>query len=300
MVDTQHDQGRAESPTAAPGTHNETAHTEQPTVHEFLTQLATDPAARSAFIADPQATLDQAGLGDLTATDVLQATSLVLDYAPVEVVTEYSRSLQSSIDQFATSTQHVAINHLHPAHSLEQEELSMLKNNPEQNADFGKGGDVDEQLPEVTNNTTEISIEKNDSGNLISAHDLVSDTNVNLGGVTETVDNTVDSAVDTVDGALSGVSSLTNNVTKIGIEANDSNNLISAHDLISGNEVNVDLANTVNAIGGVVGGVGETATGLVGDVTDTVDHTVDTAAGIAGGAGTIVGGTVNNVVDGLL
>ncbi|MCC5697810.1 IniB N-terminal domain-containing protein, partial [Klebsiella pneumoniae] len=119
MVDTQHDQGRAESPTAAPGTHNETAHTEQPTVHEFLTQLATDPAARSAFIADPQATLDQAGLGDLTATDVLQATSLVLDYAPVEVVTEYSRSLQSSIDQFATSTQHVAINHLHPAHSLE-------------------------------------------------------------------------------------------------------------------------------------------------------------------------------------
>lgn len=230
MVDTQHDQGRAESPTAAPGTHNETAHTEQPTVHEFLTQLATDPAARSAFIADPQATLDQAGLGDLTATDVLQATSLVLDYAPVEVVTEYSRSLQSSIDQFATSTQHVAINHLHPAHSLEQEELSMLKNNPEQNADFGKGGDVDEQLPEVTNNTTEISIEKNDSGNLISAHDL-----------------------------------------------------------ISGNEVNVDLANTVNAIGGVVG-----------DVTDTVDHTVDTAAGIAGGAGTIVGGTVNNVVDGLL
>jgi len=241
MVDTQHDQGRAESPTAAPGTHNETAHTEQPTVHEFLTQLATDPAARSAFIADPQATLDQAGLGDLTATDVLQATSLVLDYAPVEVVTEYSRSLQSSIDQFATSTQHVAINHLHPAHSLEQEELSMLKNNPEQNADFGKGGDVDEQLPEVTNNTTEISIEKNDSGNLISAHDL-----------------------------------------------------------ISGNEVNVDLANTVNAVGGVVGGVGETATGLVGDVTDTVDHTVDTAAGIAGGAGTIVGGTVNNVVDGLL
>lgn len=146
MANSQHETGRAESSTPDPGTHS-AGLPDQPTLHEFLTRLVSDPAARSAFDADPRATLDAAGLGDMSATDVLQATSLALDYAPVEVVAEYGRSLQSSVEKFAASSQAVAFNELHPAHPLEQEEQSMLQNTPAQPGDFDKDNDVDANLP---------------------------------------------------------------------------------------------------------------------------------------------------------
>ncbi|MGM1065598.1 IniB N-terminal domain-containing protein, partial [Saccharothrix sp. Mg75] len=52
------------------------------TLHDFTLSLIGDPHARSAFQADPQGSLDAAGLGDLTALDVREVLPLVLDYAP--------------------------------------------------------------------------------------------------------------------------------------------------------------------------------------------------------------------------
>nr|WP_296073513.1 IniB N-terminal domain-containing protein [uncultured Actinoplanes sp.] len=53
------------------------------TLQDFVLNLIYDPAARSAFELDPEATLQHAGLGDITAADVQQVIPLVVDSAPV-------------------------------------------------------------------------------------------------------------------------------------------------------------------------------------------------------------------------
>ncbi|MEU4163100.1 IniB N-terminal domain-containing protein [Actinoplanes sp. NPDC026670] len=58
-----------------------------PTLQDFVLNLIYDPAARSAFELDPEATLRHAGLDDITATDVQQVLPLVLDSAPVTGLT---------------------------------------------------------------------------------------------------------------------------------------------------------------------------------------------------------------------
>jgi hypothetical protein len=54
-----------------------------PTLHDFVLNLLTDPAARTAFEIDPQGVLVDAGLGDITEADVQEVIPLVMDYAPV-------------------------------------------------------------------------------------------------------------------------------------------------------------------------------------------------------------------------
>ncbi|GIE29510.1 hypothetical protein Ait01nite_025550 [Actinoplanes italicus] len=58
-----------------------------PTLQDFVLNLIYDPAARSAFELDPEATLRHAGLDDITATDVQQVLPLVIDSAPVAGLT---------------------------------------------------------------------------------------------------------------------------------------------------------------------------------------------------------------------
>ncbi|MGI8309519.1 IniB N-terminal domain-containing protein [Saccharopolyspora hattusasensis] len=259
MVNPQHTSGHAESSTTGPGKHSTTGQSDEPTLYEFLTRLVSDPAARSAFDADPQATLGQAGLGGMTATDVLQATSLVLDYAPVEVVAKYDRSLQSSVEKFAASTQHVAINQLHPAHPIEQEELTMLKPTP---ADYGKDNDVDATLPPAPapSNKVDVDVEKNytDSFNLISVHDVASNNDIANGNIVgsivgsnvtqanETATHVFDTSVDLTSGAAS-------------IVHGDVINIV-------GNSTNVDVLNIANEAP-VVGDITANVTHVVGDVT---------------------------------
>ncbi|QFU92925.1 IniB N-terminal domain-containing protein [Amycolatopsis sp. YIM 10] len=64
------------------------------TLHEFVLNLLTDDAARSAFGTDPAAALSGAGLQDITAQDVQEVVPLVLDYAPGGVSPE---SLESGL-----------------------------------------------------------------------------------------------------------------------------------------------------------------------------------------------------------
>ncbi|WP_424189181.1 IniB N-terminal domain-containing protein [Actinokineospora sp. G85] len=56
---------------------------EEQTLHDFVLNLLSDDAARSAFALDPAAALGGAGLGDITAQDVQDVIPLVIDYAPV-------------------------------------------------------------------------------------------------------------------------------------------------------------------------------------------------------------------------
>lgn len=183
---------------------------DQPSLYEFLTRLVSNPDARAAFDADPHAVLDQAGLGGLSSADVLQATSLALDYAPIEVVEEYDRSLHSSVEKFAANSQLAAFNHLHSAQSDEQEvtELSMLNNAPAE-PDFSNDGDIDAQMPtpqptpEPAPQHPDVDMETNlqDSANLISVHDVA---NENLVGnaVGNTVGNTVGNSVESTEGIV--------------------------------------------------------------------------------------------------
>lgn len=193
--------------------------TGEPTVHEFLSRLVHDPDTRTAFEADPSASLHQAGLGDMTTTDVLQAASLALDHAPVDVAEEYGRALQSSVEQFAVSTQHVAINHLHPQEQFELGvEPNMLNNVTDLVTDFTSTGDVDNLLtPSASeNNATgngfgniNIGTDQNhdhnhdlqDSQNFINAHDFI---NID-GGSGDAVSSVANTVGDVAFGTVSQV-----------------------------------------------------------------------------------------------
>jgi hypothetical protein len=105
MLPSEPSSGRTEAPTSArsgtgrqPGSRG---HADPLSLHEFLSKLLGDSDSRYAFEADPQGYLNRSGLGDVSPTDVLEAASLILDYAPVEVVQEYERSLHPSFRRFA-------------------------------------------------------------------------------------------------------------------------------------------------------------------------------------------------------
>jgi hypothetical protein len=52
------------------------------TLHDFVLNLLSDPAARTAFELDPEGALRDAGLSDITAVDVQDVIPLVIDYVP--------------------------------------------------------------------------------------------------------------------------------------------------------------------------------------------------------------------------
>ncbi|MER7011023.1 IniB N-terminal domain-containing protein [Saccharopolyspora sp. NPDC000359] len=316
MVSPQH--GRAESTTPDPGTHS-TGLPEEPTLYEFLTRLVSDPAARSAFDTDPQATLDQAGLGGMSATDVLHASSLVLDYAPVEVVTEYGRSLQSSVEKFAASSQAVAFNQLHPAHPLDQEEQSMLQNSPAQPEDFGKDNDVDATLPAPapapSNNTdVDVDIEQNDSHNLISIHHVLSDNAVgNDSIIGSVVGNTVGQVGDSLDlgdvtttvgGAVTEINQTANHVfdTSVDLTAGAGSLVYGDVTNLVGNVTTGDVTNVVGDVTNVAGdlNLGNVLNNVTtGDVTEIVSNApvVGDVTNVVSNA-PVVGDVVNNVASG--
>ncbi|NJP34294.1 IniB N-terminal domain-containing protein [Micromonospora thermarum] len=62
---------------------HQTVHAEgHQTLHDFVLNLLTEPAARTAFELDPQGELLAAGLTDITAADVQEVVPLVVDHVP--------------------------------------------------------------------------------------------------------------------------------------------------------------------------------------------------------------------------
>ncbi|MFR9728990.1 IniB N-terminal domain-containing protein [Saccharopolyspora sp. MS10] len=315
MIHSQPDDapGRTEAPASAPGAHAAPGQPDEPTLHEFLTRLVTSPDALAAFDADPRATLDAVGLGDMTATDVQHASSLVLDYAPVEIADEYGRSLQSSVDKFAASTQHVAINELHPAQPHEQEvtELSMLP--PNNTPAPAPHDDVEQHIHDETN----VEIEQNDSHNLISVHDVLSGNDVlngnqaNIGNVVgDTTTTTVeggDSIVGTVGDVVFGsvnevTNTVDNTVNTVGGVAEGATSGLPMDDLTgalpAGDTASVDA---VGPLSGVAGGALDTVGDVASDVPvagDVAAPALDSVGGVAGGALGTVDGVAGGVVGG--
>ena len=55
------------------------------TLHDFVSSLISDEAAKAAYLADPLAALGAAGLGDLTPADVQEVLPLVADSLPTDL-----------------------------------------------------------------------------------------------------------------------------------------------------------------------------------------------------------------------
>ncbi|WP_145737351.1 IniB N-terminal domain-containing protein [Saccharopolyspora dendranthemae] len=143
------------------------------TMHEFLSRLVSDPGARSAFEADPLGSLKQADLGEMSSTDVVQAASLMLDHAPVEIVEKLVRATQPGLARLG-GNQHVALTY--PLPSFVDGDNEMEHESMPTPDIFSSLGDVDRMMPssETSNTdesttTTETSEDTNGSNNPIGA-----------------------------------------------------------------------------------------------------------------------------------
>ncbi|SDQ98383.1 IniB N-terminal domain-containing protein [Actinopolyspora saharensis] len=288
----------SEFPTPEPAT-SQVAAPGQPTLQEFLTRLVGNPETRSAFDADPRGTLDNAGLGELSATQVLHASSLMLDYAPADVVTEYDRTAQPSIDTFTASTQHVAINQLEPGQNNEQQEATeTMSSDNSPAANFSSEGDVDKAMEQSQGGSVEnnVDVENQDSQNLVNVHDVASGNDVANSAV-GSVDSTVDTAGDTVNGTVSTVGDTVNN-TVDGALGTVNGTVDTGVDVAAGaggaalGTVNSTLDDATSTVDTTAGNVtdGSTLEGATGAVDNTLDGATGAVGGVAGGA---VGGVVN-------
>lgn len=276
------------------------------TVHEFLSRLVTSAAARSAFETDPRGALEGAGLAQLSDTEVLQAASLVLDYAPVDAVEAYVRSLQPGLGALAGTNTHAAMNYLMPLSISGPDLMESDLATPEI---FSQLGDVDEMLrgadasyseqtrtSEDSNNSTDNSEQivgsgnqtPVGSGNETQISGLVGDVNtgeVNAGnvagnGVTEVVGGVSDTVGgleggDTMGrlGDVAGAGDVTGGVSDVAQSMTDTGEVTSALPVDTG-AVSGQLDDVTGGITGADGPVGS----IAGDVTGG-----DTAGEATGG-----------------
>ncbi|SEP54252.1 IniB N-terminal domain-containing protein [Amycolatopsis saalfeldensis] len=86
-------------------------------LYEFTLNLLNDPSARGTFGHDPQQTLSDAGLGDISGADLHDILPLVLDYAPVNTFgganglnfDSITSGQTSAVEQLTALTQHLAL-----------------------------------------------------------------------------------------------------------------------------------------------------------------------------------------------
>ncbi len=216
---------------------------EQPaplSLHEFLSKLMTSAETRSAFEADPHATLEDAGLGDVHATDILHATSLMLDYAPVDVVRDYDRSMHDSFEKFAAiSSGAVPISELtssSPQHN-NMMELSMLNKGWDHEPDHQ--GSPQPAPPPAHHDDQRVNIVEKDSYNGIDIHDnhLLSGNGLNV--LSKDADDDHDHKGPRPDHGHHHKHD--HDDDQVNIVEKDSHNGIDIHDnhLLSGNSVNI-------------------------------------------------------------
>ncbi len=270
------------------------------TVYEFVSRLVTSVSARSAFEADPRGALERAGLGELSDTDVMQAASLMLDYASVESVEEHVRTLQPGLGALAGSNTHVAANYLAPflvngSNTMEYDMAPEI---------FSQLGDVDEMLrpegasyseqtrsTENSNNSTDNSQQMVGSGNQTP---VASGNEAEVNGLVGDV-NTGDLNVGNVAG--NGVSNVVGGVQDVvgGVEGGDvmgrAGDVAGAGDVTGGVQ---DVAQSMTETGQITGALPVDTGAVTGQVGDVMAG----ATGAQGPVGNIVGDVTGGEVAG--
>ncbi|MCP2167034.1 IniB N-terminal domain-containing protein [Goodfellowiella coeruleoviolacea] len=272
------------------------------TLNDFVLNLLSDSAARSAFELDPEGALQDAGLGDISALDVQEVIPLVIDNLPVQdVVGLDALQLDLPLDALEAG----------PAGAISQlqfvtSQLSSLPTDLGATAagalsvdagGFAAGGAVDSPLGSLGLTATSATASTGPAptaapadfsaaGDLTGALDSVTGGVVGtdaLGGVTDTValdgvTGTVTGVAGTVTGALSGVTG--------GLPTGDLSGVTGVVDGVT------------DTVAGVTSGVGFN---VLGGVTDALSGVTGTLSGLTGGLvdadlGENLGTSVTNLV----
>ncbi|MDG4784818.1 IniB N-terminal domain-containing protein [Micromonospora sp. WMMD1102] len=282
------------------------------TLHDFVLNLLTNPDARSAFEIDPEGTLREAGLADISVADVQDVVPLVVDYAPVQGLSSFAPvgedpglgqfQLDPSgvIGQLQSVATQLGVGTHSPGSDVNAATLGAMSIAPGALGGVlpGLGADrlsdplglADPLVP------TEVDVADTLDSEVVEpvltdATDAVGTTD---GLVGDTVDGNqlglVDFAGDTVQGTLDGVTGL---VGSLGVGGT----VGGVTDTVGG------VTDTVGGVTGTVGGVGDAldldpldstgspvldgTTSGVTDLTDNLGHTLsDTTSSVLGNSGT--------------
>ena len=290
--------------------------TQPSTLHDFVLNLLSDPALKTAFANDAQGTLEQAGLADITALDVQEVIPLVLDLVPAvdglptlesldlnlpadDLLAEGPLGAISQLQAVASqlTSSGVSLSDIHTSSAgvlaADADGLSLLVANQTfgdltsaglgLGGDFSVVGDVTSVLDQTASPLT---------GTVLDVADTATATvDAPLDGVTSAVP-----AVDGALGQLTGVTGLAHDALGV-LGGGDVNlgvlNTSGINDLTSG-DVGLHSLDTVGQVEHAATGVVGTATGVVGSATGLVGDT----AGVGNVLGTVTDVTHNVAVVG--
>ncbi|GHH54884.1 IniB N-terminal domain-containing protein [Lentzea cavernae] len=268
--------------------------TQPSTLHDFVLNLLSDPALKTAFANDAQGTLEQAGLADITALDVQEVIPLVLDLVPAvdglptleslelnlpadDLLAEGPLGAISQLQAVASqlTSSGVSLSDLHTSSAgvlaADADGLNLIVANSTfgditsaglgLGGDFSVVGDVTSVLDQTASPLT---------GTVLDVADTATATvDAPLDGVTSTVPG-----VDGVLGQLGGVTGLAHDALGVlggsdlnlgGLHSGGLDTLGQGHVAVHSNDTIADVEHAATGLVGTATGVAGTATGLVGD-----------------------------------
>jgi len=268
--------------------------TQPSTLHDFVLNLLSDPALKTAFTNDAQGTLEQAGLADITALDVQEVIPLVLDLVPAvdglptlesldlnlpadDLLAEGPLGAISQLQAVASqlTSSGVSLSDIHTSSAgvlaADADGLNLLVGNNTfgditsaglgLGGDFSVVGDVTSVLDQTASPLT---------GTVLDVADTATATvDAPLDGVTSTVPG-----VDGVLGQLGGVTGLAHDALGVlggsdlnlgGLHSGGLDTLGQGHVAVHSTDTVADVEHAVTGVVGTATGVAGTATGLVGD-----------------------------------
>ncbi|MET9628139.1 IniB N-terminal domain-containing protein [Lentzea sp. NPDC006480] len=267
---------------------------ESSTLHDFVLNLLSDPALKTAFANDAQGTLEQAGLADITAVDVQEVIPLVLDLVPAVdgLPAVDGIDLILPTDDLLAEGPLGAISQLQ---AVASQLTSSGVNLSDLNASTGTVLAADESslhlwaantaLGEFTNAGLGLGGDFSVVGDVTSVLDqTASPVTGSALDVADTATGTVDGTLGTVTHAVPGVDGVLGNLTGVtglghdalGVLGGGDANLgvlnVSGLDDLSGGKLVAHSTDTVSTVEHTASGVVDTATGLTGSATGLVDH----------------------------
>ncbi|MFD4644618.1 IniB N-terminal domain-containing protein [Lentzea sp. NPDC058436] len=272
------------------------------TLHDFVLNLLSDPALKTAFANDAQGTLEQAGLADITAVDVQEVIPLVLDLVPAVdgLPTLESLDLNLPADDLLAEGPLGAISQLQAvASQLTSSGVSLSDIHTSSAGVLAADADGLSLLLGTNTLGDVTSAGLGLGGDFSVVGDVTSVLDQTTSPLTGTVLDVADTATATVDAPLDGVTSSVSGVDGVLGQLSGTTGL--AHDalgVLGGGDLNLGVLNT-SGLGDLADG---NFTAQSNDTIAVVEHTatnaVGTATGVVGSVTGLAGDTagVGNVL----
>ncbi|GIG86042.1 IniB N-terminal domain-containing protein [Plantactinospora endophytica] len=273
------------------------------TLHDFVLNLLTNPDARSAFEIDPEGTLREAGLADISVADVQDVVPLVVDYAPVQGLAslapvgddlglgQFQLDPSGVIGQLQTVAAQLGVGTHSPANDVNAATLGAISV-PGALGGVGAvlpglGGDQLSDPLGLVDPLVPTGVDVADTLDSEVVEPVLTDPTTDVVGTADglVADPTggqlglVDFAGDTVQGTLDGVTGL---VDSLGVGGTVGGTVGGVTDTVGGVGDALDL----EPLGSTGTPVLDGTTSTVTDLTDNVGNTLsDTTSGVIGGSG---------------